>query len=187
VLFRSIAAELIQDGESFIVGSSGPSTLSVPLNSNRAVLEGSIAKATGNGLSDGDCLRAEMDDEMRYRAERAGTAVTGMLNGLPKNTSGRVALLYISDGYARLPAAASVAGLPRIAAQSQVTVFALNPHALRRSPQPAPPGASAVDSCRRDDIMLKSLRAIAEPTGGFAVLEAADFADAFQRIGRALR
>jgi len=35
--------------------------------------------------------------------------------------------------------------------------------------------------------MMKSLRAIAEPTGGFAVLEEADFADALQRIGRAGR
>jgi hypothetical protein len=31
--------------------------------------------------------------------------------------------------------------------------------------------------------MLNSLRAIAEPTGGFAI-EEADFADALQRIGR---
>jgi hypothetical protein len=35
--------------------------------------------------------------------------------------------------------------------------------------------------------MLKSLRAIAEPTGGFAVLDAPDFADALPRIGRAVR
>jgi hypothetical protein len=35
--------------------------------------------------------------------------------------------------------------------------------------------------------MLKSLRAIAEPTGGFAALEVADFTDALQRIERAMR
>jgi hypothetical protein len=35
--------------------------------------------------------------------------------------------------------------------------------------------------------MLKSLRAISEPTGGFAVLDEADFADALQRIGRSVR
>jgi hypothetical protein len=35
--------------------------------------------------------------------------------------------------------------------------------------------------------MMKSLRALAEPGGGFAVLEEADFTDALQRIGRAAR
>jgi len=35
--------------------------------------------------------------------------------------------------------------------------------------------------------MIKSLRTIAEPTGGFAVISAADFADALQRIERAMR
>jgi hypothetical protein len=35
--------------------------------------------------------------------------------------------------------------------------------------------------------LLNSLRAISEPTGGFAVLDEADFADALQRIGRRVR
>lgn len=35
--------------------------------------------------------------------------------------------------------------------------------------------------------MLNSLRALSEPTGGFAVLENADFAEAMQRIDRAMR
>jgi hypothetical protein len=127
-----------------------------------------------------------MDDELRYRAQLAGTAAAEMFNNLPKENR-PAALLYISDGYTRFPAAASIAALPRIAQQSAVTVFALNPHALRRTPQQVAPGAPALDSCRRDDVMLKSLRGIAEPTGGFAVLDAADFADALPRIGRAMR
>jgi hypothetical protein len=35
--------------------------------------------------------------------------------------------------------------------------------------------------------MLNSLRALSEPTGGFAVLEKTDFAEAIQRIDRAMR
>ena len=35
--------------------------------------------------------------------------------------------------------------------------------------------------------MLNSLRAMSEPTGGFAVLDEADFADALTRIGRTMR
>jgi hypothetical protein len=185
-LLRSIATELIRDGDSFIVRSSGPSALSVALDSNRAVLDASISKASGNELSNGECLGVDMDDEMRYRVQRAGTAAAEMFNSLPKD-SRPAALLYISDGYPRLPVAASIAGLPRIAQQSTITIFALNPHALRRTPQLVAPGVPALNSCRRDDVMLKSLRAIAEPTGGFAVLDEADFADALPRIARAMR
>jgi hypothetical protein len=35
--------------------------------------------------------------------------------------------------------------------------------------------------------MLNSLRAISEPTGGFAVLDEADFSGALQRIGLSVR
>jgi hypothetical protein len=185
-LLRSVARELIRDGDSFIVRSSGPSALSVALDSNRGVLDASISKATGAELSNGDCLRGDMDEEIRSRAQLAGTTAAEMLHNLPKDNR-PAALLYISDGYPLLPTAASIAGVPRIAQQSTVTIFALNPHALRPTPQLVAPGVPALNSCRRDDVMLKSLRALAEPTGGFAVLDEADFADALQRIGRAMR
>jgi hypothetical protein len=132
-----------------------------------------------------DAVRPEADAELRYRAKVAGTAAADMLNSLPTATFG-AALLYISDGYSRTPVDAAVAGLPRTAQQLEVSIFALNPHAFRPMPQIAAenPDVPAQDR----DVMLKSLRAIAEPTGGFAVLdEVEDFADALQRIGRAMR
>jgi hypothetical protein len=184
-LLRSIATELIRDGDSFTLRSSGPAALSVALTSNRAALDATLSKVEGNELARGDCLGVDMDDELRYRAQLAGTAAAEMFSNLPKDNR-PAARLYISDGYTRLPAAASIAGLPRIAQQSAVTVSALNPHALR-TPQAVAPGTPTADSCPRDDGMLKSLRAIAEPTGGFAVLDAPDFADALPRIGRAVR
>jgi hypothetical protein len=198
-LLGSIGKELMGDGDSFVVRSSGPSSLSTPLGSNRAALDTAVSRMTGNELIPSDCLAVEADDEMRNRAELAGTAAAEMLNSLPKETRGRTmvpftryaaaraAMLYISDGYPRFPAAASITALPRIAQQSVVRVFALNPRALPRTPGVAPSSTPAMARCYRDDLMMKSLRAIAEPTGGFAVLEAADFADALQRIGRAMR
>jgi hypothetical protein len=185
-LLHSIATELIRDGDAFVVRSPGPSSLSVALDSNRAVLDASISMASGSELTGGDCRGADVDEQMRYMAERAGTVAAEMLHSLPKDNR-PAALLYISDGYPWLPTAASIAGVPRIAQQSTVTIFALNPHALRRTPQLVAPGVPALNSCRRDDVMLKSLRAIAEQTGGFAVLDEADFTDALQRIGRAMR
>jgi hypothetical protein len=153
-LLRSLATELIRDGDSFAIRSSGPSALSVALTSSRAAFDAVLSKVEGNELARGDCLGIDMDDELRYRAQLAGTAAAEMFNNLPKENR-PAALLYISDGYTRFPAAASIAALPRIAQQSAVTVFALNPHALRRTPQQVAPGAPALDSCRRDDIMPK--------------------------------
>lgn len=186
-LLASIAAELILDGDSFIIRSSGPSSVSIPLGRDRAVLDPAISRVSGNELFPSDCLAVETDEELRYRAKLAAATATEMLNSLPSKRIGRAALLYISNGYTRLPVDATIAGVPRIAQESGVTVFVLNPRGLPRTPQVAPPGVPAQDRCYRDDIMMKSLRALAEPSGGFAVLEDADFADALQRIGRAMR
>jgi len=43
------------------------------------------------------------------------------------------------------------------------------------------------DELRSRASLLNSLRAISEPTGGFAVLDETDFADALQRIDRSVR
>jgi len=71
-LLASIATELIQDGDSFIIRSSGPSSLSIPLGGNRAVLDSAISKVSGNEISPSDCLAVETDEELRYRAKLAG-------------------------------------------------------------------------------------------------------------------
>jgi hypothetical protein len=109
-----------------------------------------------------------------------------MLNALPRERIGRAAMLYISNGYLRIPADATVAGLPRTAQRSAITIFALSPRGLRRAPHVTRSDGPALSAHYRDDAMLNSLRAIAEPTGGSAI-EEADFADALQRIGRAMR
>lgn len=182
-LLRSIATELIQGGDSFAIRSSGPSSLFIPLTTDRTVLDGAISNAAGNELAPGECSSGEADDEMRYRAAHAGATAAELLNTLPK-ANRPAALLYISDGYPRFPADARVAGVPRMAQQSAVTVFTLNPRALRTLPPSAGP---MPPPCFRGDVMINSLRTIAEPTGGFAVLAPADFVDALQRIGRAMR
>jgi VWFA-related protein len=183
-MLTSIATELIRDGDSFAMRSSGPSSLSIALTSNRAQLDAAIPKASGNGLVPSDLVRPETSDEVWYRAKVAGTVAAELLNDLPKGTIGRRALLYISNGY-YIPVDASVVGLPRIAEQSAVTVYALNPRGLRRASQATGTGNPPLSG--PDAVRLTSLRAIAEPTGGFAILEEADFAGALQRIGRAMR
>jgi hypothetical protein len=185
-LLTSIATDLIRDGDSFAVRSSGPSDLSITLSSNRALLDAAIPKVSYVGLELTDVVGPETNDEVRYRAEFAGTAAVEMLNALPRGTIGRAAMLYISNGYFLIPADATVAGLLRMAQRSAITVFALSPRGLRRAPQVTSSGGPALSARYCDDAMLNSLRAIAEATGGFAI-EEADFADTLQRIARAMR
>ena len=184
-LLKSIAADLIRDGDEFAVRSSGPSSVSIAFGSDRALLDAAIPKLAGAELYPPDAVSPEAVDELRYRANVAGITAVELLSILPKPPVGRPALLYISDGYARTPTDPVVA-FAQMARQLGVTVFALNPHGLRRVPQVTRNGSPDISAHDRD-VMLKSLRAIAEPSGGFAVLGEADFADALQRIGHIMR
>ena len=79
-----------------------------------------------------------------------------------------------------------VAEFASAAQRANVTVFAMNARGLPSAPALPVQGDAARWASYRA-AMLNSLRAISEPTGGFAVLDEADFADALQRIGRSVR
>jgi hypothetical protein len=185
-LLTSIATDLIREGDSFAVRSSGPSDLSITRDSNRTLLEAAISKVQYGEYERTGSIGPQANDEVRYRAEFAGTAAAEMLTSWAKGRIGRAAMLYISNGYVLIPADAHVASLAPTAQRSAITIFALSPRGLGRAPQVTRSGGAALSARSRDDAMLNSLRAIAEPTGGFTV-EEADFADALRRIERAMR
>jgi len=185
-LLTSISTGLIVDGDSFALRSSGPSDVSITASRDRARLDAAIPRLSYGDLELSDAVGLEANDEVRYRAEFAGTAAVAMLNSLRTRTIGRAAMLYISNGSSLSPADPHVAGLARLAQRSSVIVFALSPRGLWRGPRAAPSEGPALSARHRAYTMLNSLRAIAEPTGGFAI-EEADFADALQRIRRAMR
>ena len=188
-LLGSIATELIRDGDAFVLRSSGPSP-SIPFTTNRGLLDAAIGKVAGNNaLLPADILRSSprngIQDEVRYRASLAGSAAADVLNAGP-SLGRRQAMLYITNGYQLNPAGGQVAGFADAARRAHVTVFAMNARGLPGAPAVPVQGDAALwDSYRA--AMLNSLRAISEPTGGFAVLDEADFADAPQRISRTAR
>jgi hypothetical protein len=94
-------------------------------------------------------------------------------------------MLYITNGYYLDPPDTRIAGFASAAQRSSVTVFAVNARAIPGAALPVPADAALWASYGA--ALLNSLRAISEPTGGFAVLDQADFADALQRIGRTVR
>ena len=89
-------------------------------------------------------------------------------------------MLYVSNGYLD-PLDEPVARFASAARRSNVTVFAMNARGLPNAPALPVQGDAALWATYRA-AMLNSLRAISEPTGGFAVLDEADFGDALPRI-----
>jgi hypothetical protein len=186
-LLRSIASELIHDGDAFVLRCPGPSP-SIPFTTNRSLLDGTIDRIAGNALPPPAnrplSPAGAIENEVRYRASLAGWAATQMLNAGPSLTR-RQAMLYVTNGYQLDPPDGQVAGFAAAAHRSNVTVFAMNARGLPNAVLPAQGDPALWASDRA--AMLSSLRAISEPTGGFAVLDEADFADALQRIRRRMR
>jgi hypothetical protein len=172
-----------------VLRSSGPSP-SIPFTANRSLLDAAIGRVAGNGLQPAAILRLspanEIQDEVRYRASLAASAATEMLNAGPSLSSRRLAMLYVTNGYHVDPPDVRVAGFASAAQRANVTVFAMNARGLPSAPALPVQGDAALWASDRA-AMLNSLRAISEPTGGFAVLDEADFADALQYIGRRVR
>jgi hypothetical protein len=186
MLLRSIASELVRDGDAFVLRSSGPSP-SLELTTDRSALNATIGRIAGNSLQPAAILRLsvayEIQDEVRHRASVARSAAIDALNAASSPSRRRV-MLYVSNGYLD-PPDGRVAELARAARRSDVTVFAMNAGGLPSAPAVLTPRDALWDSYRA--AMVDSLRAISEPTGGFAVLDAADFADALPRISRMVR
>jgi hypothetical protein len=188
-LLGSIGSELIRDGDAFVLRSSGPSP-SIPFTTNRSLLDAAIGRVAGNELPPAAILRVSpadgIQDEVRYRASLAGSAATEILNAGASLSSRRQAMLYVTNGYHLDPPVVQVAEFVSAAQRANVTVFAMNARGLPSASALPVQGDAALWASYRA-AMLNSLRAISEPTGGFAVLDEADFADALQRIGRRVR
>jgi len=188
-LLRSIASELIREGDAFVLRCSGPSP-SMPFTTKGSLLDAAIGRVAGNALPWTAIVPSspanELEKEVRYRASLAGSAAIEILNAGASLSSRRQAMLYVTNGYDLDPPEVRVAEFASAAQQANVPVFAMNARGLPSAPALPVQGDAARWASYRA-AMLNSLRAISEPTGGFAVLDEAEFADALQRIGRWVR
>jgi hypothetical protein len=214
-LLRTISSELIHDGDLFGIRSSGPSSLSIDVTSDRKLLEVAIANTFGNALSLSDILRltngAVYSNEVRYRATLALSAAYEMMMSLEQVRNRRKAFIYIGNGYnfdlspdgstttsgtspfLRQSSDFAVAHLrdhllelTRSASHAIVTIFAIDPRGLAGAPTVDP----SVDSVAWHNYWTNtrnSLRMMSEPTGGFALVDEQDLVEALQRIRSAMR
>jgi VWFA-related protein len=192
VLLETIASELIHDGDEFGIRFSHSASASRDLTSDRRVLEAAIRNTSGIGLNTVDVL-LNLDDaltgrEVRYRASVALAAAREMMT--PPAHGRRKAVIYVSNGYSvGLDAARfldQLSELPRIASRSRITIFAIEPRRLADAPTRYP-SVDAVALDRHWASTRNSLRALSEPTGGFALVDGPELVKGLERISRAMR
>jgi len=179
-LLKTIAAELIRDGDQVALYSTGPSSVSVAWTYDRSVVDGVIGKITGNALKASDILAITQGvrptNEVHHRATIALSRVNETIAILDPT-----AIVYISNGYVeRSPS------LTRSGGRARMPVVALDPRLL--------PGAivdtAGVDAASWNAYWAatrNSLRALSEPSGGFALEEGQDLAATLARISDLIR
>jgi VWFA-related protein len=102
-LFKTVATELIHEGDMFAIVSSGPASIEIPLTYDRRRLDEALKKVTGGGMNPNEILDqpegAQGPPEIRYRAHTAMSTVYDLLKNLEQVHNRRKAFIYISNGY----------------------------------------------------------------------------------------
>jgi hypothetical protein len=179
-LLKTIAAELIHDGDAVALHSTGPSSVSVALTRERSVFVSVIKNIAGNALKVSDMLAITRGltptNEVEYRATLAVSRVNEIIAILDP-----AVVIYISNGYVD-----GSPSLTRAGGRDRMPVFALDPRLL--------PGAivdrAGVDTASWNAYWAatrNSLRALSEPSGGFALEEGQDLTAALARINALVR
>jgi hypothetical protein len=180
-LLKTIAAELIREGDQVALHSTGPS---VAWTYDRSVVDSVVRKIAGNGLKVSDIVAITQGltptNEVDHRA-LALSRVSEIIGILDPTVDRGIGIIYISNGYAdRSPSLTGVGG------RARVPVFALDPRLL--------PGAivdtAGVDAARWNAYWAgtrNSLRALSEQSGGFALAEGQDLAATLARINDLVR
>ena len=205
---KTIAAELIQDGDKFGIASTGPSALAVDLTEDRQALAAAIRKATGNALRFDDMMQGPTGAaEARYRASIALATAHAMLEAGSRAASGPTALLYISKGFSvdilpdRAPASPrlgrgfdvtraeireQLTQLTTTATSASIRIFAID---LRLAGDDLDLNLSLASNPEwpaHRDAMRSVLQSISDGTDGFAIVDG-DLVAQLRRISEAMR
>ena len=102
-MFRKIASELIHDGDTFGMVSTGTSSIEIGLTRDLRRLEQAIGKITGGALSPSDIMAAptgaDGPAEVRHHVHVAFRTAYDMMRELEKVHGRRKAFIYVSNGY----------------------------------------------------------------------------------------
>ena len=177
-LLRTVAAELIQEGDRYLFRANGPSAVSVTasaLTDDRDLASSAIKVMTGNALKDTDILLPGSGtpavNEVLYRANVALDAADEAVFALTRDAAPRQAIIYVSSGYdiETFPALAErVRALARRARENNITIFAIDTRGFA-SLTPPDPRIDADALLRYTTATRRSLSIMVEETGGFVI------------------
>ncbi len=102
-LIKRMLRSLIHEGDMFGIVSTGHSSISEQLTYDRQVLESSIERVTGGGLTPKEIMEgmstSQGPAELRHRAHVAFSTAYDLMRNLEKVQNRRKAVIYISSGY----------------------------------------------------------------------------------------
>jgi VWFA-related protein len=102
-LIKKMLRLLIHEGDMFGIVSTGHSSISEQLTYDRQILESSIERITGGGLTPKDIMTgmstSQGPAELRHRAHVAFSTAYDLMRNLEKVQNRRKAVIYISSGY----------------------------------------------------------------------------------------
>ena len=102
-LIKKMLRILIHDGDMFGIVSTGHSSISEQLTYDRQILESSIERITGGGLTPKEIMEGQQGSqgpaELRHRAHVAFSTAYDLMRNLEKVQNRRKAVIYISSGY----------------------------------------------------------------------------------------
>ena len=177
---------LARPGELLGIHSSGPTYLVMDPTVDSASIRDAIKRVAGNGLKPSDFV-TDPDYESEHRANLALGAAHRAVATLARTNAARKILLYVSNGYVDFERVRATTDRPELtydARRSEIVIYTVDPRAfagpLTRDPKVDDTAWQAfLDETRT------SLRAIADETGGFAVLDA-DLEEALEKINVAV-
>ena len=186
-LLDTFVTELVREGDSVTLLSSGPSGLGGAPAPDRKTLDEQIRGTSGAALRLNEVLDAMSrgHDEVSYRMNVALTTVQNALKALEPQNDKRTAVLYVSNGYVSDPAAGEFDVLIDEARRAGISIFAIDPRTMPGGLMPDP-NVSSADWGAYVIATRKSLRAISERTGGFAIVDG-DLREGLARVSTALR
>jgi VWFA-related protein len=122
-LFRTMADELVHEGDMFGIVSTGTSSLSIDLTYDRSRLEEAANKVSGGALRPTEIIQGsegpDGPSELRYRAHVAFSTAYDVIRNLEKIQNRRKAVVYVSSGYDLNPFEGARYGEPNVVGQTR--------------------------------------------------------------------
>ena len=177
--------DIVLEGDLVAIRTSGPSVVLTDFSSARELLP-VLKKLSGGGLRPNDIIGKVLgDEEMPYRARTALSSATAAAALLSQVEPRRRALLYVSNGYGLdTRTLLEARALAHVARTNGVRIVTIDAASMDRSPRD-PVTDRAWEAYRT--AARESLRALAEQSGGFAILDVEDARAALQRVSNTVR